>query len=75
MGVDYPRERVVEILRGHGCAVDESGRHRRDHVRVTPPTWRPDLVDGPDYAEEVARIDGYNNIPSIARDAARRAAA
>ena len=36
-------------------------------VRVTPPTWRPDLVDGPDYAEEVARIDGYDEIPSIVR--------
>ena len=64
MGVDYPRERVVEILRAEGCAVDDDGGPT---VRVTPPTWRPDLVDGPDYAEEVARIDGYEKIPSIVR--------
>ncbi|MFM6848669.1 MAG: phenylalanine--tRNA ligase subunit beta [Terrabacter sp.] len=66
VGVDYPRERVVGILRDLGCVVDESGEGTDEtHVLVTPPSWRPDLVDAPDYAEEVARIDGYNNIPSI----------
>lgn len=64
VGVDYPRERVVEILRAEGCVVEDDGGAT---VRVTPPTWRPDLVDGPDYAEEVARIDGYEKIPSIVR--------
>ncbi len=64
VGVDYPRQRVVEILRAEGCAVDDDGGPT---IRVTPPTWRPDLVDGPDYAEEVARIDGYAKIPSIVR--------
>ena len=64
VGVDYPRERVVEILRAEGCEVADEGGAT---VRVTPPTWRPDLVDGPDYAEEVARIDGYAKIPSIVR--------
>ncbi len=66
VGVDYPRDRVVGILRDLGCVVDEQGPGTDDdHVLVTPPSWRPDLVDAPDYAEEVARIDGYNNIPSI----------
>jgi phenylalanyl-tRNA synthetase beta chain len=66
VGLDYTRERVVGILRDLGCTVDESGEGTDEtHVLVTPPSWRPDLVDGPDYAEEVARIDGYNNIPSI----------
>jgi phenylalanyl-tRNA synthetase beta chain len=64
VGVDYSRERIVEILRAEGCEVDDDGG---DTVRVTPPSWRPDLVDGPDYAEEVARIDGYAKIPSIVR--------
>jgi phenylalanyl-tRNA synthetase beta chain len=64
VGVDYPRERVVDILCAEGCHVVDDGG---DTVRVTPPTWRPDLVDGPDYAEEVARIDGYEKIPSIVR--------
>ncbi|WP_404393193.1 phenylalanine--tRNA ligase subunit beta [Humibacillus xanthopallidus] len=66
VGVDYPRDRVLAILRDLGCVVDESAEGADDtHVLVTPPSWRPDLVDAPDYAEEVARIDGYNNIPSI----------
>ncbi|GAA5033243.1 phenylalanine--tRNA ligase subunit beta [Terrabacter aeriphilus] len=66
VGVDYPRDRVVEILRDLGCGVEESGAGTdATHVLVTPPSWRPDLVDGPDYAEEVARIDGYHRIPSV----------
>lgn len=61
VGVPYSAERVVEILGEIGCAVDADG----DRARVTPPTWRPDLRNGPDLAEEVARIDGYDKIPSI----------
>jgi phenylalanyl-tRNA synthetase beta chain len=32
---------------------------------VTPPTWRPDLTDPADLAEEVIRLDGYDKIPSL----------
>jgi phenylalanyl-tRNA synthetase beta chain len=32
---------------------------------VTPPSWRPDLIDKPHLAEEVARIVGYDRIPSV----------
>jgi phenylalanyl-tRNA synthetase beta chain len=65
IGIDYPRERVVQILTDLGCLVEADPSDDETHVLVTPPTWRPDLVDAPDYAEEVARIDGYNRIPSI----------
>ncbi|MDN5796363.1 MAG: phenylalanine--tRNA ligase subunit beta [Intrasporangium sp.] len=66
VGVDYSRERVLEILSHLGCTIDEGGEGTDEtHVLVTAPSWRPDLVDGPDYAEEVARIDGYNLIPSV----------
>lgn len=60
-GVRHPREVVVEVLERIGCDVrDES----EDTVAVTPPTWRPDLV-GPAYlVEEVARLTGYEQIPS-----------
>ena len=30
---------------------------------VTPPSWRPDLTDPADLAEEVIRLEGYENIP------------
>ncbi len=61
VGVDYAPERVAAILRVLGCSVEAAG----DLFEVTAPTWRPDLVDGPDYTEEVARIDGYAAIPSV----------
>ena len=30
---------------------------------MTPPSWRPDLTDPADLAEEVIRLEGYENIP------------
>jgi phenylalanyl-tRNA synthetase beta chain len=61
VGVDYTPDRVVELLREIGCAVDVSG----DDLTVVPPTWRPDLLVGADLVEEVARLDGYDRIPSV----------
>ncbi|MDT0303285.1 phenylalanine--tRNA ligase subunit beta [Streptomonospora wellingtoniae] len=61
-GVAYGRERVVRRLEQVGCTVEEEDA---DGLRVTPPTWRPDLTDPNDLAEEVVRIEGYDNIPSI----------
>lgn len=34
-------------------------------LSVTPPSWRPDLTDKATLAEEVARIVGYDRIPSL----------
>ncbi len=43
----------------------EHGKHDRlDMVLlVTPPSWRPDLTDPADLAEEVIRLEGYANLP------------
>jgi phenylalanyl-tRNA synthetase beta chain len=43
----------------------EHGRHDRSGqlLLVTPPSWRPDLTDPADLAEEVIRLEGYQNIP------------
>ena len=75
VGVDYGPERVLEILAMIGCEVDgastagggggSSSGSGSSIVMVTPPSWRPDLTDGPTLVEEVARIDGYDKIPSI----------
>jgi phenylalanyl-tRNA synthetase beta chain len=32
-------------------------------LEVTPPTWRPDLTDPADLAEEVIRLQRYGNVP------------
>ena len=61
IGVDYTAGQVEGALRLIGCEVeaDEAGWH------VIPPSWRPDLTDKWTLAEEVARIEGYDRIPSI----------
>ncbi|MBV9384245.1 MAG: phenylalanine--tRNA ligase subunit beta [Streptosporangiaceae bacterium] len=44
----------------------EHGRHDRliPVLEVTPPSWRSDLTDPADLAEEVIRLEGYENIPA-----------
>ncbi|HYI51955.1 MAG TPA: phenylalanine--tRNA ligase subunit beta [Microbacterium sp.] len=61
IGVDYPPSEVIGALRLIGCDVDDRG----DVLLVSPPSWRPDLTDKWTLAEEVARIEGYDRIPSV----------
>jgi phenylalanyl-tRNA synthetase beta chain len=58
-GVPYGRETVVRRLQEVGCDV-----HGQDELVVTVPSWRPDLTDPNDLAEEVIRLEGYENLPS-----------
>ncbi|AZM63250.1 MULTISPECIES: phenylalanine--tRNA ligase subunit beta [unclassified Streptomyces] len=58
-GVTYGRETVVRRLQEVGCDV-----YGQDELIVTVPSWRPDLRDPNDLAEEVIRLEGYENLPS-----------
>ncbi|MFI5572106.1 phenylalanine--tRNA ligase subunit beta [Streptomyces sp. NPDC051740] len=58
-GVTYGRETVVRRLQEVGCDV-----YGQDELIVTVPSWRPDLTDANDLAEEVIRLEGYENLPS-----------
>ncbi|MFJ5152922.1 phenylalanine--tRNA ligase subunit beta [Streptomyces sp. NPDC088353] len=58
-GVVYGREAVVRRLQQIGCQVEG-----QDELTVTVPSWRPDLTDPNDLAEEVIRLEGYENLPS-----------
>jgi phenylalanyl-tRNA synthetase beta chain len=60
-GVPYTAAQVVELLGAVGCDVDASG----NPLKVTPPSWRPDLTDPADLIEEVVRLAGYDDIPSV----------
>ncbi|RZT62584.1 phenylalanyl-tRNA synthetase beta subunit [Microcella alkaliphila] len=60
IGVDYSLDEVTDSLSAIGCQIRLEG----DGWMVEPPSWRPDLVDAPSLAEEVARIVGYDRIPA-----------
>ncbi|GGH50572.1 phenylalanine--tRNA ligase subunit beta [Microbacterium album] len=61
VGVDYAASRIAETLTLIGCEVVETA----EGWTVAPPSWRPDLTDKWTLAEEVARIDGVDKIPSV----------
>lgn len=61
IGVEYTDAEVIDTLRAIGATVEADG----EVLAVTPPTWRPDLTDDTTLVEEVARIVGYDRIPSV----------
>lgn len=64
IGVDYTEAEIVAALEMVGAEVSEAGEQSDSQWWVTPPSWRPDLTDKWTLAEEVARIEGYDRIPS-----------
>jgi phenylalanyl-tRNA synthetase beta chain len=65
-GMAYGHDTVVRRLRDVGCEVSGSVVSGTDVLTVTPPSWRPDLLEPNDLAEEVIRLEGYENVPSRA---------
>jgi phenylalanyl-tRNA synthetase beta chain len=60
LGINLPRNEMVTILKKLGLGVDDDA----DNIIVTPPTFRPDITMEEDIIEEIARMYGYDNIPS-----------
>jgi len=61
-GMDYGAATVLRRLRQVGCEIHGDAVPGEPLV-VWPPSWRPDLTDPNDLAEEVIRLEGYENIP------------
>jgi phenylalanyl-tRNA synthetase beta chain len=61
-GMAIDTETTVDHLRTVGCVVRETGVGT---LGVTPPPWRHDMTDPYDLVEEVARIVGYTEVPSV----------
>lgn len=61
VGIDVPSAKCREVLEDIGATVVDRG----EAWSVTPPSWRPDLTDQPTLVEEIARIVGFDQIPSV----------
>ena len=59
LGFTVSAKDVAQHLRTVGCEVDEKS------FSVQPPSWRLDLHTPADLTEEVARMIGYDKIPSV----------
>lgn len=60
LGTEIPQATMVDILRRLDFELDVQG----ERITVTVPTWRSDVTGPADISEEVARIYGYNKVPT-----------
>ncbi len=67
LGIELPINQMASILEDLGCEVDlkNEGKAKVPSFVVTPPTFRPDITIPADVIEEIARIYGYHNLPSV----------
>lgn len=62
IGVAVPKKEMLAILKSLGFGVTGSGKK----LEVTVPYWRERDIEGErDFVEEIARVHGYHNLPSV----------
>ncbi len=62
LGYDIDSKTIIKILSNLGFEIVES---KNDELTVAIPTFRPDIEREIDLIEEIARIYGYDNVPTI----------
>ncbi|OGR91329.1 MAG: phenylalanine--tRNA ligase subunit beta, partial [Elusimicrobia bacterium RIFCSPLOWO2_01_FULL_59_12] len=60
LGLDVREAAMADILRRLGCVINMGV----SQILVTVPSWRMDLSSEADLLEEIARLHGYENIPT-----------
>lgn len=60
LGTDIPEEQMIHILETLQFGIEKN----EETITAVVPSYRGDCTEMPDIAEEVARIYGYENIPS-----------
>ncbi|NLB47004.1 MAG: phenylalanine--tRNA ligase subunit beta [Microbacteriaceae bacterium] len=63
LGTDITDDEAHSAIEMIGCGVEDGTA--AGVLVVTPPSWRSDLTRPADLVEEVARIVGYDRIPSV----------
>jgi phenylalanyl-tRNA synthetase beta chain len=58
-------DNAVTLPKAAPFAVGGSTATAKELLTVTPPSWRPDLRDPNDFAEEAIRLFGFDNVPSV----------
>ena len=62
LGLSLGAERIAGLFAGLALSFEQQG----DDFLVMPPSWRFDMEIEEDLIEEIARLYGYDNIPSVA---------
>ena len=66
LGIDVSRDETRRYFEDLGATITEE---TDGAFTVVPPPWRPDLEREIDMIEEVARLYGYDNIPTVVKSA------
>ncbi len=65
LGLVIPFSQQRDILEKLGFTVEDVGKDSKKIWSITPPSWRGDVSGKADIVEEIARIVGYESIPSV----------